>query len=616
MSHEDFRALNARQADAGGQIFANPRNAAAGSLRQLDPEITKTRPLRFFAYAWGEVSEAFSKTQDGAVNAFADWGFATNPDMHSCDDLSALRAAYEDLAAKRADLGYDIDGMVLKVNSLDQQKRLGFVAKAPRWAVAWKFPPEQAETVLDGIDIQVGRTGALTPVARLRPVTVGGVVVSNATLHNAGFIAGFDQKGAPLQAKREDGTLEARGDLRLGDHVIVQRAGDVIPQIVRVVHERRPRDATAFIFPTECPVCGSPAVREADAKGELDAVARCTGGLFCAAQATERIRHYVSRKAVDIDGFGEKQVELFYAEGLIKDPADIYHLRDHRDTLLGWKGFKETSVDNLLKAIDDRRSIPFERFLFGLGVRHVGQVIAADIARSFGQWAPLQEILEAAADPAAYAAFNRLHTVPKLGASAVARLIEAVLDTGDTAPQTLEGDTLAAQLTKLKTKAAKPAALLRSDQAACVGSVFETWSALYEACALARRVEPVFETIAGVDGVGGAAAGALIDFFASDQNRAFLDRLLASVVVEDAQQIASESPVAGLTIVFTGSLETMTRDEAKAQAAALGAKVSGSVSKKTDLVVAGPGAGSKLAKATALGVEVISEAAWRERVSV
>jgi DNA ligase (NAD+) len=505
LGHAEFAALNARMQDEGKDNFANPRNAAAGSLRQLDANVTATRPLRFFAYAWGHSSESFATGQAEAVAAFKSWGLPTNPLMRSCSTLAELEAAFENLGAIRAELGYDIDGMVLKIDSLEQQRRLGFVSRAPRWGLAWKFPAEQAETVLDAIDIQVGRTGALTPVARIRPVTVGGTVVTNVTLHNADEIA--------------------RKDFRIGDHVIVQRAGDVIPQLVRVVSERRPASALPFIFPIHCPACGSPALNEA-ATGEEEAVRRCINGLACPAQAKESLKHFVSRRAVDIDGLGEKQIELFYEAGRVRLPADIYRLRKHRDWLLSLEGYGEKAVGNLLDAIEAKRRVPFARLLFGLGIRHVGETNASQLARHFNTFQALVAHAKAAAQP---------------GLPARAELLT-------------------------------------------------------------------------IDGIGPAVVDSLMRFFASTDNVDAVERLLAEVDVEPAEQVAQDSPVSGQTIVFTGTLETMSRDEAKAQAIALGAKVAGSVSKKTDLVVAGPGAGSKLKDAQSLGIKVITEAEWRALV--
>lgn len=509
MSHDDFAKLNERQREAGKPVFANPRNAAAGSLRQLDPKVTASRPLRFFAYAWGEMSDMPADTQKGMVEAFERWGFTVNPLFRRCDSIEALIAFYHDVEERRASLGYDIDGVVYKVDRLDWQQRLGFVSRSPRWAIAHKFPAEQAMTVLEKIEIQVGRTGAMTPVARLTPVTVGGVVVSNATLHNADEIE--------------------RLGVRPGDTVVVQRAGDVIPQIVRVV-EDRPRGKKKFEFPDTCPECGSHAVREINPKtGKLDAVMRCTGGLVCPAQAVERLRHFVSRNAFDIEGLGEKQIAAFYEDGLIAKPDDIFTLEERDKTSLkklkDREGWGATSVKKLFDAINQRREVELDRFIFGLGIRHVGETNARLLARSYGTLENFVEQMRAAADPESEA-----------------------------------------------------------------------------------RAE-----LLSIDGVGEVLAEALTDFFAEKHNRDVIEGLKKAgvrAVPLEAQQ--TDSPIAGKTVVFTGSLERMTRSEAKARAEQMGAKVAGSVSAKTDLVVAGPGAGSKITKARELGIEVIDEDAWME----
>ncbi len=509
----DFAALNARQAAAGKPVYANPRNFAAGSLRQLDPRITAERPLAFFAYAWGEVSEPFASTQFGAIAAMRRFGLPTNLALTElCHSSQEMLAHYRFIEEKRATLGYDIDGVVYKVNDLTLQQRLGFVSRSPRWAVAHKFPAERATTIVEAIEINVGRTGALTPIAKLKPVTVGGVVVSNATLHNEDEIA--------------------RKDVRVGDTVVVQRAGDVIPQILSVVKEKRSHpEPKPYVFPQDdkgnfvCPVCGSAALREIDEKtGEKDVVRRCTGTLICPAQAVEGLKHFVSRNAFDIEGLGEKLIELFFTEGLIRTPADIFTLKARdgqgRPPLREWEGFGETSARNLFNAIDARRTVPLNRFLYALGVRHVGETNARRLARHFGDW----ESLRAAA-----------------------------------------------------------------------------------------RAENAAEELSGIGGIGPVVAEAIADFFAEPRNEAALDALLKEVTIESMEAIAAGHPLAGQTIVFTGSLERMTRDEAKAVAERLGAKVSGSISAKTNLVVAGPGAGSKLAKARELGVETIDEEEWIRR---
>lgn len=509
MSHADFAALNERQGADGKPPFANPRNAAAGSLRQLDASITASRPLRFFAYAWGDASALPAETQSGVMAAFDRWGFKVNPLFRRYLSVDELLAFYHEIEERRSSLGYDIDGIVYKVDNLKYQERLGFVSRSPRWALAHKFPAEQAMTVVDGIDIQVGRTGKLTPVARLKPVTVGGVVVSNATLHNQDEIE--------------------RLGVRVGDTVIVQRAGDVIPQIVRVV-EDQPRGGRTYVFPDHCPECGSHAVREVNEKtGRMDVDRRCTGGLVCPAQAVERLRHFVSRNAFDIEGLGEKQIAGFYADGMIARPYDIFTLeaRDQRalKRLKDREGWGETSAKNLFAAINARRKIALDRFIFALGIRHVGETNARLLARRYGTLENFETQMIEARDP---------------GSEAHAELL-------------------------------------------------------------------------AIDGVGEVLADSIVAFFAEEHNIEVLKGLRVAGV--DPQPLAAQetsSPVAGKTVVFTGSLERMTRSEAKARAEQLGAKVSGSVSAKTDLVVAGADAGSKLAKATALGVNVITEDEWVE----
>ncbi len=508
MNRADFSALNERQAAAGRMVYANPRNSAAGSLRQIDAAATAQRPLRFFAYAWGELSEQPASTQSGMIDFLHRAGFQTNRLTRVCHSADEMIAHYREIEAKRASLGYDIDGVVYKVDDLALQARLGFVSRAPRWAVAHKFPAERATTVLRAIDIQVGRTGALTPVARLDPVTVGGVVVQNATLHNEDEIA--------------------RKDIRVGDTVVIQRAGDVIPQVVEVAFDKRPFDARPYQFPHVCPACGSAAVRETDEKGGVEVVRRCTGGLICPAQAVERLKHFCSRLAMDIEGLGDRQIELFYEKGLIRQPADIFTLQA-RDAagefnLREWEGFGETSVRNLFASIDQRRRIAVNRFIYALGIRRIGETNARRLARHFGTFEALRSC----------------------------------------ARKAVEG----------------------SDERAEINDI---------------------------DGVGDVVAEAVADFFVEDHNEKALDDLLREVQPAPMEDIASDSPVAGKTVVFTGSLERLTRDEAKAQADRFGAKVSGSVSKKTDLVVAGPGAGSKLTKAHELGIEVISEDEWFKR---
>ncbi|SIS71533.1 DNA ligase (NAD+) [Roseivivax lentus] len=517
MSHADFADLNARQSEKGAKTFANPRNAAAGSLRQLDPEITRSRPLRFFAYAWGELSAPLAETQKAAIDRLQALGFQTNPLTRLCDGPDEMIAQYRRIEEARATLGYDIDGVVYKVDDLALQGRLGFRSTTPRWAIAHKFPAELAWTWLDAIDIQVGRTGALSPVARLRPVTVGGVVVSNATLHNEDYIAGRDANGAPIR----DGK-----DIREGDWVQVYRAGDVIPKIADVDLEKRPDDAQPYEFPKVCPRCGSDAIRE-----EGDAVRRCSGGLICPAQAVERLKHFVGRAAFDIEGLGAKQVEQFYEDGWVREPADIFALRENYGTglqqLKNREGWGEKSAENLFAAIEARRRIPLGRLIFGLGIRHVGEVASNLLARHYGTWESFDAAMREAAQ--------------------------------------------------------------------CDG--------------------PAWETLIGIDGVGRTLATSLVTTMNQEAERASIDRLLAHLEVQEAARPATtDSPVAGKTVVFTGSLEKMTRAEAKARAEALGAKVSGSVSSKTDLVVAGPGAGSKEKKARDLGIEILDEDGWLDLI--
>jgi len=503
MLHSDFAALNDRQGKAGKPLFANPRNSAAGSLRQLDPAVTEQRPLHFFAYGWGEMSGLPGRTQWGMLQAFKAFGFRVNPLIARCRTAAELLSFYRDVETRRAALGYDIDGVVYKVDRLDLQERLGFVSRSPRWAIAHKFAAEQADTVVLDIDIQVGRTGTLTPVAKLKPVTVGGVVVQNATLHNEDEIA--------------------RKDIRIGDTVVVQRAGDVIPQVVRVIADRRPRGAKPYDFPDNCPVCHSRAVREVDeTTGTAEAARRCTGGLVCAAQAVERLRHFASRNAFDIEGLGEKHIRAFYEDGVIKEPADIFRLRDRhgsgKSAIAGREGWGEQSASKLFEAIDRRRRMPLDRFINALGIRHVGDTTARLLARNF---------------------------------------------------RTMDG------------------------------------------FLAAMEGEDALGELDAIGGIGETVAKAIRDFFREVHNRVAVDHLLGEIEVEPvAVPQSAHSAIAGKTVVFTGTLEKMTRPEAKARAEGLGAKVAGAVSKKTDLVVAGPGAGSKRAEAEKLGVAVIDEDAW------
>jgi DNA ligase (NAD+) len=495
MTKQAFTALNAAQHEKGERLFATPRNAAAGSLRQKDPAVTAARPLRFLAHGWGSASEVPADTQMGMMRRIGEWGFPVSPDLVLCHSLDEMLAHYRGIGERREGLAYDIDGVVYKVDRLDWQARLGFVAKAPRWALAHKFPAEQAPTTLETIDIQVGRTGKLTPVGRLSGVLVGGVTVTNVTLHNRDEIA--------------------RLGLREGDRVLIQRAGDVIPQVVENLTRDEPR--AAYAFPDHCPECGSEAVAE---EGEVDV--RCTGGLVCPAQRTERLRHFVSRAALDIEGLGEKTIAQFFAHRWLESPADVFRLKDRRAEILALEGWQDKSVDNLLASIEAKRAPDAARLLFGLGIRHVGAVTARDLMKRFATLPALRETAEAA-------------------------------NAGDT-------------------------------------------EALAE--------------LTGIEGVGPVVVEALGDFFHEEHNTAVWDDLLREVDPPRYEVETRDSAVAGKTVVFTGKLETMSRDEAKAQAERLGAKSAGSVSAKTDLIVAGPGAGSKLKKAAELGIEVIDEAGW------
>jgi DNA ligase (NAD+) len=509
MTKSAFLELNQRQAAAGGQVFANPRNSAAGSLRQKDPAVTASRPLGFFAYAWGELSRMPAGSQSGMIEWFGTVGFKTNPLMKVCASVEALLAFHHEIELKRGALDYDIDGVVYKVDRIDWQERLGFVSRTPRWATAHKFPAEQATTVVRDIEIQVGRTGALTPVAKLEPVTVGGVVVQNATLHNADEIA--------------------RLDVRIGDTVTIQRAGDVIPQVLGVVAEKRPRGTRPYEFPRTCPCpLATPVVREINAAGEEGVRFRCSGEFACPYQRTQHLMHFVSRRAFDIDGLGEKQIELFYQQGWVREPADIFTLeaRNSEIKLEEIEGYGETSVANLFGAIAERREIPLDRLIYALGIRHVGDTTARALARGYGSWKTFHDACVAVAD----------------------------------------GDAEA-----------------RADMDA-------------------------------LDQIGETVIDALATYFREEHNRGIVERLTRHVRIVDAEQPARHSTVSGKTVVFTGSLERMTREEAKAMAERLGAKVAGSVSKKTDFVVAGPGAGSKLGKASELGVTVLSEDEWLKMV--
>ena len=520
MTKRAFLQLNERQKAAGGQIFANPRNSAAGSLRQKDPSITASRPLGFFAYGWGEMSDMPADTQTGAIKWFEACGFKTNPLTRLCRSTDELIAFHRKIEEGRARLDYDIDGVVYKIDRIDWQERLGFVSRTPRWAVAHKFPAERATTVMRDVLITVGRTGVLTPTAQLEPVGIGGVVVSMATLHNEDYIKGVGGKGESLREGR---------DIRIGDTVIVQRAGDVIPQIVDVVIDRRPKDAKPYKFPRKCPCyLHTDVVREETATGEEGARARCTGEFACPFQKIEHLKLFCSRRAFDIEGLGEKQIELFFEKEWVKEPADIFTLeKKHRKDLLEEEGFGETSVRNLFDAIDVRRTIALDRFIYALGIRHVGETTALALARGYG-----------------------------------------------------------------------------------------SWQAFHDACLkIAKGDAETAAEMDALDQIGDTVIEAVKAYFGESHNRGIVERLKKQVEVLDAEKPKTNSAIAGKTVVFTGSLEKMTREEAKAQAERLGAKAAGSVSKKTDYVVAGPGAGSKLAEAKKHGVTVLTEDEWLKLIS-
>lgn len=589
MEKAAFAKMNAKLEADGKQTYVNPRNSAAGALRQLDAKITATRPLRFFAHGWGELSEPLAETQYDAMRRLEGMGFPL-ASIKRAKNAEQLLEEYDRILAGRPKLAYEIDGVVYKVDSLALQQRLGFVSRSPRWGIAHKFAAEQQTTTLDGIDIQVGRTGSLTPVGRLKPVFVGGATVTNVTLHNADYIAGRAANGEPIRGGK---------DLRIGDAVIVQRAGDVIPQIVDVLLEKRPKSARKYQFPETCPVCNSHVARELE-PGEEGVIARCTGGLNCPAQAVERLIHFVARRAMDIEGLGAKQIEEFYELGWVKEPADIFHLEDHADELRVREGYGDKSVTNLLASVDARREPEFSRFLFALGIRDIGETTAGVVARRFESWGGFEEAMKAAVKARPGEAYEALERVSGVGGGARAALLEAA-----PALKAPRGDLFEeGEAPKIKGVSAKAWDGLITQ----FGSLGEAIAAI-KAAAKQAPGEDYLE-LARTDGVGPVAADHLVDFFAEKHNADALKRLLKQVTVKDQPRAATSSKVAGFTIVFTGTLEQTTRDEAKARAIALGAKVSGSVSKKTDLVVAGPGAGSKLAEAEKLGVKVIDEDAW------
>jgi DNA ligase (NAD+) len=516
MTKHAFLALNERQKAAGDTIFANPRNSAAGSLRQKDPSITASRPLGFFAYAWGEMSAMPEATQSGMIGWFERCGFKTNPLTRLCHSVEEMLAFHHEIETQRSHLDYDIDGVVYKIDRIDWQERLGFVSRTPRWAIAHKFPAERAMTVLRDIEIQVGRTGSFTPVGKLEPIGVGGVIVQNVTLHNEDYIKGIGSKGEQLREGR---------DIRIGDTVVIQRAGDVIPQVVDVIIDKRPKNAKEFHFPKKCPCpLHTDVVREETATGEEGSRARCTGEFACPFQKIEHLKLFASRRAFDIDGLGEKQIEFFFEKGWVREPADIFTLaaRNNKLKLEEIEGYGETSVRNLFTAIENRRRIPLERFIYALGMRHVGETTALALARGYGSW-------QAFHDAALKVAMGDEETIAEMDA---------------------------------------------------------------------------------LDQIGDTVIKSVAAYFGENHNRGIVERLTKEVTILDAERPKSNSAVAGKTVVFTGSLERMTRDEAKAKAERLGAKVSGSVSKKTDYVVAGPGAGSKLTEAKKHGVTVLTEDEW------
>ncbi len=586
MEKKAFAAMNARLEKEGKQTYVNPRNSAAGALRQLDAKITAARPLRFFVHGWGELSEPLAETQFEAMQRLAKMGFPLASILR-CKDAERLLAEYDRIHEGRAKLPYEIDGVVYKVDSLALQQRLGFVSRSPRWAIAHKFAAEQTETILEDIDIQVGRTGALTPVGRLKPVFVGGVTVTNVTLHNPDYIAAIGSDGEPIRGGK---------DLRLGDTVVIQRAGDVIPQIVDVVLEKRPKNARRYKFPEICP-CPV----KSEVSSEESSVRRCTGEFACPFQRIEHLRHFVSRRALDIEGLGFKQIEEFFELGWLQEPADIFvKLHKNRAELMEREGYGEKSVTNLLASIDARREVELSRFIYALGIRDIGETTAGVLARRFETWEAFRAAVDAAVSARPGDAYDALEQVPGVGDGARDNLIAA-------APSLKAGSADlfdAADAPKVKGVSAKAWDAL----IAHYGSLAEAIAAI-KAAAKQTPADDYFE-LARTDGVGPVATGHLVDFFAEKHNRAALERLLKQVTPRPEPKAATSSKVAGMTIVFTGTLEQMTRDEAKARAIALGAKVSGSVSKNTDLVVAGPGAGTKLAEAEKLGVKVIDEDAW------
>ncbi|MGU3403792.1 NAD-dependent DNA ligase LigA [Methylobacterium brachiatum] len=611
LSHADFAAINARQEAAGKPLFANPRNAAAGSLRQLDPSITASRPLKFFAYAWGELSGPIADTQFGVLQRFATWSLPVNPLTRTFTDIEAMLGHYRQIEADRAGLGYDIDGVVYKVDDLALQKRLGFVSRSPRWALAHKFAAQEATTIVEDIVINVGRTGSLNPLAKLRPVTVGGVVVSNATLHNEGYVKGVGADGEPIRDGR---------DIRVGDTVTVVRAGDVIPKVMDVDLTKRPPDSTPYAFPETCPACGSRAVRAVNPRtGRPDAIRRCTGGLICPAQGVERLKHFVSRNGFDIEGFGETYIEVLFEAGLVRQPADLFRLDfetlkaavvARREALSAErraesgateppkkaakkKGEEEDkAIKNLLAGVEARRRVPMNRLLFALGIPQIGEATAKALAKRFPDMPTLIAAIKEAAAVQPGPDWVELTAVPRVGGTTRDRLLD--LGFPDDAPS--DG----------------PRARLSAPQRENLLKHYGDADAVRAALARAAEQKPgdAYRLFADDGEIGPVATDALILFFSEPHNSDAVAALLEEVTVEPMERPAAASAFAGKTVVFTGTLEKMTRNEAKAVAERLGAKVSGSVSAKTDLVVAGPGAGSKLKDAEKHGVRVVSEDDW------
>ncbi|NGM52122.1 NAD-dependent DNA ligase LigA [Caulobacter sp. 602-2] len=586
---EAFAAFNRAAEEAGQRTYANPRNFAAGSLRQIDPKISATRPLRFFGYAWGLASEPFAAGQWEALEKLEEWGFVTTaPPAQKVEGAQGLLDVYAHFETLRPQLPFDIDGVVYKVDDLERQRRLGFVSRSPRWAIARKFPAQRAKTILEAIDIQVGRTGAHTPVARLKPVTVGGVSVTNATLHNADEIA--------------------RLDARIGDTVVLQRAGDVIPQIVEVDLAVRPDDAVPYDFPhvCECPL-KTALTQEINANGVESVVRRCTGEFACPFQRVEHLRHFVSRRAFDIEGLGEKQLQAFFEEGWINEPADIFKLAKDEEKLAALRerdGYGETSVKNLVAGIEARRTIGLDRMIYGLGARDIGDTTSTVLARHFDTFADLRAASEAAAAGLPGATYLELSTAAGVGPKALDLLVEAGR-AGVPADPWPQSEDLELKIGQVVPKLTKPAR-------AALAQRYGTWDAFAQGLAEAAKGAPGedYLHLAAVDGVGPVAAQSLARFFAEEHNRQKVENLLGELDVQAVAKPKTDTAVAGKTVVFTGSLEKMTRDEAKAQAESLGAKVASSVSKKTHLVVAGPGAGSKLKTAQDLGIQVMTEDEW------